>query len=210
MPRSRMRYLLSISSLLLVIGCSPSYKSMQATNGDVSMLQKFRPQFSVALYSTQVDVVGNHLSGLLIIKKMPDSSLRMVFSNEIGFKFFDFEFAADGGFKVYSIIKKMNKRSVIKTLRKDFELILMQHLDSSAVSIHKKDGLIYYVFPQSKGYNYYITDSTGDKLVRMERASKKKVVVEAIMENYLQGIPDTIGISHKTFNFTIGLKRLER
>ncbi|MEP7165081.1 MAG: hypothetical protein ABI741_10310 [Ferruginibacter sp.] len=183
---------------------------MQPATGNVNGLQKFKPAITVALYNTQVDIVGNHLSGLLLIKKMPDSSTRMLFSNEIGFKFFDFEFAPDGSFKVYSIIKQMNKKSVLKTLRKDLELVLMERLDSSNVSVHTSDGLLYYVFPQAKGYNYYITDSTGDKLVRMERASKKKTVVEAIMQNYINGIPDTIGISHKTFNFSIGLKRIER
>ena len=183
---------------------------MQVATGDASVLKKFKPTFTVALYSTQVDVVGNHLSGLLIIKKMPDSSTRMVFSNEVGFKFFDFGFLPDGTFKVYSIIKKMNKSSVIKTLRHDFELILMEHLDDDNVSVRKENGLLYFIYPQTKGYNYYITDSSGNKLIRMERASKKKIVVEAIMENYTNGIPDTIGISHKTFNFTIGLKRLER
>lgn len=209
MLQFRIRYLL-LSSCLFFIGCSPFYRQMQAATGNVSGLTKFKPAFTVALYNTQVDVVGNHLSGLLLIKKMPDSSVRMVFSNEIGFKFFDFEFAADGNFKVYSVIKQMNKGSVLKTLRKDFELILMERLDSAAVSVHINNGLLYYVFPQTKGYNYYITDSSGDKLVRMERASKRKTVVTAIMENYLNGIPDIIGISHKTFDFTIGLKRIER
>jgi hypothetical protein len=183
---------------------------MQVITGDVNTLSKFIPAFNVALYNTQVDVVGNHLSGLFLIKKMPDGSTRMVFSNEMGFKFFDFEFSAAGNFKVYSIIKKMDKKTVVKTLRKDFELVLMQHLDCATASIHKKDGLVYYVFPQSKGYNYYITDSIGSQLLSMERASKKKTVVSAIMKNYSNGIPDTIGISHKTFSFTIGLKKLER
>ena len=210
MLQSRMRYLLLSSCLFMLFACSAAYKQMQTAAGDVNRLQKFKPAFSVALYNTHVDVMGNHLSGLLLIKKMPDSTVRMVFSNEIGFKFFDFEFSPDGAFKVYSVIKQMNKRSVLKTLRKDFELILMDRLDSSEVSVHTNNGLIYYVFPKSKGYYYYITDSTGDKLIRMERASKKKTVVEAIMENYINGIPDSIGISHKTFNFTIGLKRIER
>lgn len=183
---------------------------MQSATGNVSGLQKFKPEFQVALYNTQVEVMGNHLSGLLLIKKMPDSSVRMVFSNEIGFKFFDFGFTPNGSFKVYSVIKQMNKKSVLKTLRKDFELILMENLDSSKVSVHTDNGLLYYVFPQKKGYHYYLTDSSGDKLIRMERASKSKTVVEAIMENYIKGIPDTIGISHKTFHFTIGLKRIER
>jgi hypothetical protein len=206
---SRIRYLL-LSSYLFFVGCSPIYRQMQVATVHVSGLEKFKPAFTVALYNTQVDVVGNHLSGLLLIKKMPDSSTRMVFSNEMGFKFFDFEFAHDGNFKVYSVIKQMNKKSVLKTLRKDFELILMERLDSNNVSIRTSDGLLYYVFPQANGYNYYITDSTGNKLIRMERASKRKTIVEAIMKDYVKGIPDTIGISHKTFNFTIGLKRIER
>ena len=141
---------------------------------------------------------------------MPDSSTRMVFSNEMGLTFFDFEFAADGKFKVYSIIKKMNKRSVLKTLQHDFELVLMNNMDNSAASVKTANGLIYFIFPQNKGYNYYITNAGGTELVRMERASRKKIIVEAIMKNYIRGIPDTIGISHKTFEFNIGLKRIER
>ena len=69
----------------------------------------------------EVDVIGKYLSGLLLLKTMPDSSIRMVFSNEMGFKFFDFEFTPGGGFKVNYIIKKMDRRPVIKTLRQDFD-----------------------------------------------------------------------------------------
>ena len=184
-------------------------------DADVNVLQKFKPHFTIALYNTTVDVVGNHLSGLLLIKKMPDSSTRMVFSNEMGLTFFDFEFAADGKFKVYSIIKKMNKRSVIKTLQHDFELILMNNLDNSKASVRTGNGLTYFIFPQTKGFNYYITNLSGDELVRMERASNKKTIVEAVMgnfgkvQNFAKVAPDTIGISHKTFEFNIGLKRIE-
>ena len=205
-----MRYLLLINGLLFLLSCSPVHKQMQSATANVSILQKFKPAFTVALYNTTVNVVGNHLSGLLLIKKMPDSSTRMVFSNEMGFTFFDFEFAADGNFKVYSIIKKLDKRSVIKTLQHDFELVLMNNLNNPKASVRTKDGLTYFIFPQTKGFNYYITNSAGDELVRMERASNKKTIVEAVMKNYINGIPDTIGISHKTFEFNIGLKRIER
>ena len=210
MQQFRIRYLLLSSSLLILLSCSTAHKQTQFAITDISSIQKFKPAFSVALYNTTVDVVGNHLSGLLLIKKMPDSSTRMVFSSEMGLTFFDFEFSANGDFKVHSIIKKMNKRSVLKTLRHDFELILMNGLDSSQASIRNEGDLICFAFPQSKGFNYYFTDATRSVLVRIERASKKKTVVEAIMQNYINGIPDTIGISHKTFNFTIGLKRIER
>ena len=204
-----MRYLLLSSYFFILVGCGSVYKELQTTSGDVNSLQQFKPRFTIALYKASVDVVGNHLSGLLLIKKMPDSTLRMVFSNEIGFKFFDFEFSPSGEFKVYSIIKKMNKKSVLKTLRKDLELLLMQNLDNSKAGIRTdSNNDTYYIFPQTKGYNCYITHGT--ELVRMERSSKTKPVATMIMKNYINGIPDTIGITHQNFNFTIGLKRIER
>jgi hypothetical protein len=196
--------------MLLVMGCSSAYRQLQPATNDTSLLQKFRPVFSTALYRTSVDVMGRHLSGLLLIKRMPDSSLRMVFSNEVGFKFFDFEFSKDGAFRVFSIIRQMNKKAVINTLRKDFELLLMERLDMGRAITRTGDGLVYYSFPKDKGYDHYITDTTGTRLVRMERSSKRKPVMDAIMRNYIGGMPDTIGITHRNFNFTIALKRIER
>jgi len=210
MPPFQIRYSLLISLLAVLYGCTPVHKQMQAATADVNRVQKFRPAFTVVLYSATVDVAGNHFSGLLLVKKMPDSSTRMVFSNEMGFTFFDFEFGADGHFKVYSIIKKMNKKSVIKTLQHDFELVLMNRMESTHATVRTSEGLLYFIFPQKKGYNYYITDAGVNELTRMERASDKKTIVEGVMRNYNNGIPDTIGISHKTFEFNIGLKRIER
>ncbi|POY36551.1 hypothetical protein C3K47_09250 [Solitalea longa] len=206
-----MRFLLLTSSFFLLIGCSSAYKSLQAVNeGDASCLKQFKPQFSSALYSTHVNVVGKHLSGLLLIKKMPDSSKRMVFSNEMGVKFFDFEFAKDGSFKVHSILQQMNKKAVINTLRKDFEMVFMDALDSAVTKVAKTDTCNYYGYKQPKEMLWYITDSNCSKLVRIERATDKKPKVTAIMKNYVNGIPDTIGISHNGFTFNIGLKRIER
>ena len=203
-----MRYLLLSSCLLLLLSCAGVHKNLQTETGDVNLIQKFKPSFTVALYKTEVNVTGKYLSGLLLMKKMPDSSLRMVFSNEMGFKFFDFAFLPDGSFKVFSIIKQMDKKAVKTTLRKDFELVLMRGLDPATAYIRSDSQYVYHIFPEKKGFYHYITNKEGDKLVRMERASKKKVVVEAITTNNTGGIPDSIGISHKNFNFTIGLKRI--
>ena len=205
-----MRCLLLTSCLAILLGCSSVYKNLQHTTGSINDLDKFRPSFASALYNTDVDVMGNHLSGLLLMKRMPDSSLRLVFSNEMGFKYFDFEFSKTGNFKVYSIIPQMNKKAVLKTLRKDFELIMMNNLDSSKLHTRKQDSLVYYTFKQDKGYYHYITNPNASALVRMERASKRKPVVQVTMQDYVNGIPDTIGISHNKFDFTIGLKRIKR
>jgi hypothetical protein len=206
-----MRYFLLSSLLIILLSCNTVYKNLQKTTGDASVLQKFKINASVALYNTQVEVkIGGNLSGLLLMKKMPDSSTRIVFASQMGLNFFDFGFNTDGSFKVYSVLKQMNRKPVIKTLRKDFDLILMRGLDSNKLTIRKDDSLTYYIYKQVKGYNTYVINNAGTELVRMERSSKRKPVVQAIMKNYVAGIPDTVGISHKMFKFNIGLKRIER
>jgi hypothetical protein len=204
-----MRYLLLSSCLFFFTGCSSSYKQLQKIEGDASCLQKFQPQFTIALYTTRVNIIGNYLSGLLVVKNMPDSSTRMVFTSEMGLSLFDFEFLANGDFKVHYIIKKMNRKAVIKTLRQDFELVLMRRINAQTAHIFKNNDRIYYAFPQKKGSNYYITDPDCIELLGIEKASRRKAVVRVVMKNYRDGIPDTIGITHANFQFTIGLKRLE-
>ncbi|MES1219248.1 MAG: hypothetical protein ABUT20_27325 [Bacteroidota bacterium] len=184
---------------------------MQKKEADLNCVQSFKPVFTTALYNTKVNVVGKHLSGLLIIKTMPDSSIRIVFSNEAGFKFFDFGFLGND-FKVYYIYKEMDKKAVIKTLRKDFQLVLMNNLDFKKGYLLKNNNnsnnYNFYTFPDGKDHYYYITDSLCRQLIRMERGSSRKPVMTAIAENFNQGIPDTIGITHSNFNFDIGLKRI--
>lgn len=205
-----MRYLLLSSCLFFLAGCASSYKQLQKIEGNASCLQKFRPRFTTILYTTHVNIVGNHLSGLLVMKTMPDSSTRVVFTSEMGLSLFDFEFASNGEFKVHYIIKKMNRKAVIKTLRQDFDLVLMRGLHAQTTQVFQNNDRIYYAFPQKKGSNYYITDRGCNELLGIEKASRRKAIVKAMMKDYKNGVPDTIGISHANFQFIIGLKRLER
>ncbi|MBW8684072.1 hypothetical protein [Chitinophaga rhizophila] len=206
-----MRFLLLNSILLvgLLSGCSSAYKNLQQTNGDVHCITKFRPQFKNTLYSTQVDVLKHHLSGLLFFKQMPDSSLRVVFANEMGFKFFDFEFTKDGGFFKHYMLPKMDKKAVVKTLRSDFELVLLQP-DLSKAQIKRDKDYHYTVVPTEKGNNYYITDTTCQELVRIEKSSSRKPVVKVWMQDYTAGVPDTINIRHQGFKFNISLQRVQK
>jgi hypothetical protein len=203
-----MRYLLFTNILVLLMACNSPYKGLHQANASVDCIYNFKPAFQSVLYNTQVDVVGKHLSGLLLFKTMPDSSVRLVFSNQTGFKFFDFEFDRQDSFIVHYIIKQMDKPAVITTLRKDFELVLMHNLASKEHQSFRKNGSLYQRFSMETGYNYYITDSNCLNLLRAERASSRKTVTSAVLFDYKDGMPDSIGISHTKFSFTIGLKRI--
>ncbi|GAA0541255.1 hypothetical protein [Chitinophaga japonensis] len=191
----------------LLAGCSSAYRGLQRSAGDVACIRQFRPQFSNTLYSTQVDVLQHHLSGLLFFKQMPDSSLRVVFANEMGFKFFDFEFTRDGGFVKHYMLPKMDKKAVVKTLRNDFELVLLRPSLQQAYVL--EDGSHRYItVPTAKGNNYYVTDTACARLERIEKASKRKPVVKVWMRHYREGVPDTIRIQHQNFKFNISLQRV--
>lgn len=205
-----MRYLLLSSCLFLLAGCSSVYKNLQPATGDINVLQKFKPNFKSVLYKAEIDVVGHHLSGLLLIKTLPDSTIRMVFATETGFKFFDFAFSPDGGFRVLYVVRQMDKKAVIKTLRKDFELILLPPADYKSAYLRKDNSSLYYIFPRPKGTFCYITDLKSTEMKLMEISSPHKPIVRAIAKDDGNGVPDTIGISHKNFNFTIGLKKIDR
>lgn len=177
--------------------------------GNTTCIAAFKPHIRRALYQASVDVAGNHLSGLLLIKQMPDSSRRLVFTNEAGFGFFDFEFSPKNGFLVHSIIPKMDKEAVRKTLRKDFELLLMNAVDTATVSsVFQKGAERYNAFYSGEDVYYYITDTRCVQLIRMERGSRKRKVLEATRGPLKDGIPESMHIRHTNFNFTIDLKRI--
>ena len=161
------------------------------------------------IYKTSADVDGIHVSGLLLIKQMPDSSTRIVFTNEMGFSYFDFGYLSNNRFAVYQITPEMNKKYLISTLRKDFELILFRNLDSSKYYALTDSLLIYHAYPQNSGINYYITDASCLHLVKMQRASNKKPVMEASFGRNIYGTsPDSILIQHLNYHFTITLKKI--
>jgi hypothetical protein len=203
----RIRYFLFLSLCGMSSACN-SYRHMQSAPADPDCVRNFSPVFTHAIYRGSVNVVGKHISGLLTVKYMPDSSTRFVFSNEMGFSFFDLGFLKDNGFKVFSIIPEMNKKAVVTTLRKDFELILFRHTESIHAFSLKDSNTVYHGFPQVKGINYYITDLTCEHLIKMQRASDKKPVMEATMTTDSDKEPENIEIRHLNFEFTISLKKI--
>jgi hypothetical protein len=195
--------------LCLLASCGSAYRSLQRTDGDAACLEPFRPRFdTTVLYSTQVDVLQHHFSGLLLFKPMENGSMRVVFLTETGMKFFDFEFGKDGSFTKHYVLPKMDKKAVVKTLRKDFEMMLMRQPPAAATAL--TDGRYRYTaYPLPKGRIYYITDMACRELVRVENGGRRPVV-ELFMKDYKNGLPDTILVEHKKVKFNISSQRVYR
>jgi len=127
----------------------------------------------------------------------------------MGVKFFDFAFDKNGVFTKHYIMSKLDRKVIVTALKNDLELVLLRQ-DLSRAKMLGDTGNNYIAIPAAKGNNYYITTPGCTKLLRIEKASKRKAVVDVSMMDYNNGIPDSINIAHKNFKFTIALKKTER
>jgi hypothetical protein len=195
----------------LFICCASEYKSLQPATLDKVCIEKIRPRgLNTSWYTASVDVMGRHLSGLVLVKNQPDSSTRVVFTNEAGITFFDFEFDKRGAFAVKRVIPQLNKRPVIHTLRKDFELLLgipFRHPLKAWASSNQER---WYGTNQKNETAYFITQADCASLLRIELGSKRKRKTSLILKGENLMTPDSIRISHYTFNMQIELKKLVR
>ena len=181
-----------------------------------------KPEIDRTLYRCVVDgrfgIKKFHLSGLLLFKKLENGTIRAVFQNEMGFTFFDFEWKEDNSFQVNKIIPQLDKEAVIKTLRKDFEMLMMTGLEKEDETIFSekncftKDGVdcpvYYHRFPLEKGEVYYVYDK--DRVLRkIVNTGKKKVVTIGVngVDSCLLG--KEIEIVHHKANFTIQLTKID-
>jgi len=200
-----------ISLLLLLSACSGHlYEELHSSPESAKTLASLKPESSNVLYRTEVDIMGRPLSGLLMIKALADGSTRVVFTNEIGVKFFDFSFGKQK-FEVISCIDQLNKKMVINQLRQDIGAILMYQLDFAKGQVYQLKDELYYRFPGEKAtWLYYITDGKQHTIKRIENTTdkKKKLVVELF--NPINNVADSIFLDHKLYKFSISLKKIKQ
>jgi len=210
MRKFPMRSLLFSAVSLLLAGCASEYGHLEAAKPDAACASAIAPLgLETAWYDASVDVMGKHLSGLLLLKNMPDSSQRIVFTNEAGITFFDFGFSK-GVFKVYSVISQLDKKPVIGTLRKDFALIIGLPFRNAPYTRYVAGDEVYFGVAEKSETAYFITSKDCASLQRLEwgTARKRKVSVHFPGSGYPS--PDSITLQHYTFNLEIRLTRIPK
>jgi hypothetical protein len=211
MHKFLMRYLLCSFFSILLLSCASDYKNLQSLNPDQTCFDKIAPlQFNTSWYNASVDVMGKHLSGLLLFKNMPDSSYRVVFTNEAGITFFDFGFSKQGDFKVFNVIEQLDKKAVINTLRKDFELVLGLPFRGKPYNRFIDGEEIYFGVQQKNETAYFITNKDCASLQRLEWGSGRKRKVSAVLPGSNYPSPEKIELLHLTFNMQIKLTRIQK
>jgi hypothetical protein len=213
-----MKRFLRLSSLLIVIlvaSCSNPYKHLQLTTTNTSARQ-YKPAFDRQLYRCTVNgrflFKKYHISGLLLFKELENGTVRAIYQNEMGLTFFDFEWNKSDSFQLNKIIEQLNKPALVKTLRKDMELLLMKNLDWQKEIVLRDRGneQLYRLSIGENGSAYYVTKN--DELVRIENAGKRSKVITMNItgKESKTSMPKKILINHHKANFTIELEKIEQ
>ena len=139
---------------------------------------------------------------------MPDGSHRVVFTNEAGVTFLDFEFKKDNTFEVKKILSQLDKKAVIETLRKDFYLILGLPFQQELQAWTNQQELNFGVMINGERY-FLVTDEACADLKRLEIGSRSKQKVTVNFSGNVKR-PDRIQVNHHTFAMKMDLTRLEK
>jgi hypothetical protein len=231
-----MRFL-RLSSLLFLsvfVACASQREVWPQYKGNLSAM-RFKPEYERELYRCVVDgrflFKKFHLSGLLLFKELEDGT-RVVFQNEMGITFFDFQWDKNDSFKVNQIIEQLDRPAVIKTLEKDFNLLLMKRLDESSEFTTQKprspicghlmndsmrqvlkgptdDVHLLHRFKLNDGHAVYIEKSA--RLMWIGNIGKNEKAVNLITlkgQDKVNGLPDKVLIEHFRANFSIQLTKI--
>lgn len=201
----RFRLLFSILSIWILQSC----KTYQLSNAEPVSVTKnsvenryFDNPKTDYLYKSQIEIYGNEMSGILIIKKINETAHRIALTSDFGNKMMDFELS-DSEFKVNYIIPDLDKKMVLKILEKDFRLLLKKNYSVKKTFSNSISNI--YQSQDGKEAFYLTFDKNSDLLSQLIYVRKGK---EKINFNYVAKTPifaDEIELIHHDIKLKIKL-----
>lgn len=209
MSKLTMRFLV-ISTIVLMLSACKSYhipdavKSNHIASGFSNLY--FSDPLKDYIYKANITVYGNQLGGILIVKKINDSTHRIVMTTTFGNTLFDFEMIGDD-FKVNYVMDDLNKKIILKTLRNDFKLLLKAKHDIRET----QETNTQYIYQSKEGrrYNYFIEDKISQQFISIVSSSKTKAKVKFEFKPKSTTFAENIVIQHLNIQLKIDLYEME-
>lgn len=132
----------------------------------------FGEGFDKVLYKGSLDIKDKHLTGLLLAKRSSDTTVRIVFSNEMGMMFFDVEFTGEKT-RVHYIFPSMDKKAFISILTDDLKMIFVDDFTITGFKKETREETIYYTLESSRGKTFYTVDIETFRIMNMSTTGKK-------------------------------------
>jgi hypothetical protein len=154
------------------------------------------------VYKCQMDIYKNHVSGILIIKKINETVHRVVLTSDFGNKLIDFEIS-EADFKLNYVLPDLDKKIVINFLKDDFQQLLKQKY-SVAESFENQNSRIYLSKIDQKAYYLFFNKETG-LLKQIIYTKNKKEKIDFTFEAKKHIFADSLSLQHRDFKIKIQL-----
>jgi hypothetical protein len=159
------------------------------------------------LYKCHMEVYGNDISGILVVKKINKKTHRVVMTTDFGNKMIDFEIS-DKDFKLNYVLEDLNKKMVINFLKNDFQLLLKKDFlvsdkfenKDSNIFVSKEDSEVHYL--------YFNKDSKLLSQLIYTKNNKEKIDFNFESKNPI--FADKIVLQHKDYKIRIELTQISK
>lgn len=154
------------------------------------------------VYKCQMDIYKNHVSGILILKKINETTHRVVLTSDFGNKLIDFEIS-DNNFKLNYVLPDLDKKIVIKFLKNDFQQLLKRQYPVTE-SFENENSKIYFSKVDKKIYYLFFNKENGLlKQIIYTKNNKEKIDFTFDAKKHI--FADSIDLQHKDFKINIKL-----
>ncbi|WP_313093438.1 hypothetical protein [Chryseobacterium flavum] len=154
------------------------------------------------VYKCQMDIYKNHISGILIIKKINETTHRVAMTSDFGNKLIDFEIS-DQNFKLNYVLPDLDKKIVVNFLRNDFQQLLKREYQVNDGFENNKDR-IYLSRVHNKSY-YLFFDKENGLLKQIIYTKNRKEKIDFTFEAKKHIFADSLNLQHKDFKINIKL-----
>jgi hypothetical protein len=154
------------------------------------------------VYKCQMDIYKNHVSGILIIKKINETTHRVVLTSDFGNKLIDFEIS-ENDFKLNYVLPDLDKKIVINFLKNDFQHLLRQKYPVNE-SFENNNSKIYLSKIDKKTY-YLFFNRENNLLKQIVYTKNNKEKIDFTFDAKKHIFADSLNLQHKDFKINIKL-----
>lgn len=154
------------------------------------------------VYKCQMDIYKNDVSGILIIKKISESTHRVVMTSDFGNKMIDFEIS-ENDFKLNYVLPDLDKKMVINFLKNDFQKLLKRKF--VVKESFENNNFNIYLSEHKKNRYYLFFNKETNLLKQIIYTQNNKEKIDFSFEAKKPTFAETIEIQHKDFKINIKL-----
>lgn len=202
------RFLLQSFLYSLIVLSFVSCKTYQLTdvqsipNSEKTVENLYFSSLEDYVYKCQMDIYKNHVSGILIIKKINETTHRVAMTSDFGNKLIDFEIS-ENDFKLNYVLPDLDKKIVINFLKNDFQQLLKQKYPVSE-SFENGNSNIYLSKIDKKAYYLFFNKENGLlKQIIYTKNNKEKIDFTFDAKKHI--FADSLNLQHKDFKINIKL-----